>query len=332
MPSTPAPKPSGYYTPRPSNPYLAYEGDALDDEEGQDAQLPVGAVAPVPVVPTQRRATPREMPRRSSPSADPGAPLKGTPTQPQAPRQRPGADERLAAAERARAAHDAQGVYGTYGAYGASPYAPDPYAAAAPRRKRPVSERKLRFWKWYRTLPIVALILAGAVSYVVNAGLFGLREWLYPLDYESAIAQAAEEWDIDPLLLASIIRTESGWDPGAISDAGAVGLMQLMPETAAELAERGLVDPSVFDPENLTDPATNIAYGAAYLAYCLQNTQSLDQAIAAYNAGVGAAQDWASSGSSFLESIAYPETTSYLERVQSALRTYEETYPEGVRP
>lgn len=174
------------------------------------------------------------------------------------------------------------------------------------------------------------MLIAAGASAAVNYGLFGIRELLYPIHYEDAIEEAAAQWGIDPLLVASIIRTESGWDANAISKAGAVGLMQLMPETAQELAERGLVDPSTFSPDNLDDPLTNIAYGTAYLAYCLQNTDDLEQAIAAYNAGVGAAQEWASEPSAFADAIKYPETTSYLERVQSALENYLSIYPDGI--
>ncbi len=343
----------GYWHPSAENPYLGLEGDALDDDV--DAPAPAQSTAPAPTrpsvpaeagveaplpVPTMRRPAAHEIPRRSSPMAAPAAssgavgaaPAGSASSNPYVqpapyatPTPLPTDRDRLARAEAARAAHDARGGY--------APYAPAhaaPAPAAPPRARRSVPARKLRFWKWYRTLPIVVMLIAGFASLVVNYGLFGVRELLYPLHYEDAIEESAEAWGIDPLLVASVIRTESGWDASAISDVGAVGLMQLMPETAAELAERGLVDPSLFDPANLTDPVTNIAYGTAYLAYCVQNTGSLEEAIAAYNAGIGAANAWASTPSSFVESIEYPETTSYLERVLSALGAYTETYPEGV--
>ncbi len=330
-----------YWKPNADNPYLGLEGDALEDDEGEELVAPssevtrLASATPLPV-PTLRRPEARELPRRSSPYATahqhaPQGAAYGPANQP-SPAARPKTSaQRLAAAEAARARHDAGGAY----AYGYAPQGPAypagrPSAAQAPRARRGVPARKLRFWKWYRTLPIVVMLIAAGASFAVNYGLFGIREWLYPIHYEDAIEETAEKWGIDPLLVASIIRTESSWDPEAISKAGAVGLMQIMPETAQELAERGLVDPSAFSPENLEDPLTNIAYGTAYLAYCLENTANVEQAIAAYNAGIGAAREWASEPSAFEDAIKYPETTSYLERVQSALSNYLEIYPDGL--
>ncbi len=339
----------GYWQPREGNPYLHLEGDALEVEDDRDEspqpsleETRMATAAPLPV-PTMHRPKARELPRRSSPYADarPNArpdaysdALAQGADRGSAHRDRPSAPpmtsaQRLAAAEAARARHDAAGAYG-YGYRESIPAPQRPSAAQAPRARQAVPARKLRFWKWYRTLPILVMLVAAAASAAVNYGLFGIREWLYPIHYESAIEDAAEQWGVDPLLVASIIRTESGWNADAISKAGAVGLMQLMPETAQELADRGLVDPSAFSPQNLQDPATNIAYGTAYLAYCLQNTDGLDQAIAAYNAGLGAAQQWASEPSAFEDAIKYPETTSYLERVQSALANYLRIYPDGI--
>jgi hypothetical protein len=94
------------------------------------------------------------------------------------------------------------------------------------------------------------------------------------LPYRQAIERAARTNDLDPLLLAAIVQTESDFDPKAVSRAGASGLMQLMPAAAAD---RGVRD--VFDPED------NLRGGAAHLRIMLDRFQSLTLALAAYNAG-----------------------------------------------
>jgi soluble lytic murein transglycosylase-like protein len=94
------------------------------------------------------------------------------------------------------------------------------------------------------------------------------------LPYRQAIEAAARANDLDPLLLAAIVQTESDFDPEAVSRAGASGLMQLMPAAAAD---RGVHD--VFDPED------NLRGGAAHLRIMLDRFRSLTLALAAYNAG-----------------------------------------------
>lgn len=94
---------------------------------------------------------------------------------------------------------------------------------------------------------------------------------------EQIIQQAAASHDMDPELIRSVIRTESAFDPKAKSPAGAQGLMQLMPDTAAEL---GVTDP--FDPEQ------NVMAGTRYLRQLLDRYDGdLDHALAAYNWGMG---------------------------------------------
>jgi len=104
--------------------------------------------------------------------------------------------------------------------------------------------------------------------------------------YDALIAEAARRHGLDPRLLKAVIAAESGFDPEARSPRGAIGLMQLMPSTAAELGVRG----------KLTDPAVNIAAGAAYLALLRrvaaarfgegENPRLLrGRIVAAYNAG-----------------------------------------------
>lgn len=117
--------------------------------------------------------------------------------------------------------------------------------------------------------------------------------------YITANAQAA---GIDPALVEAIIANESGFDPKATSRAGARGLMQLMPETAASL---GVLDPY--------DPAQNVRGGTRYLRSLLDRFGDLELAVAAYNAGAGAVERYGGIPP-------YPETQNYVRHVLSRYR------------
>jgi soluble lytic murein transglycosylase-like protein len=122
-------------------------------------------------------------------------------------------------------------------------------------------------------------------------------EPISPEQIEPMIAGSAAEWDVDPALVRALIHQESGFRPCAVSPRGALGLMQLMPETTALL---GVADP--FDPEQ------NVRSGVQYLRQMLdqfQNDASL--ALAAYNAGPSKVEDGSAAG--------LPETQHYVERI-----------------
>jgi soluble lytic murein transglycosylase-like protein len=114
--------------------------------------------------------------------------------------------------------------------------------------------------------------------------------------WAGAIDAAATTAGVDPRLLAAITQAESGFNPGALSSAGAVGLTQLMPGTASGLG----VDP--------TDPVANLDGGGRYLAGQLDSFGRVDLAVAAYNAGPGAVRQAGGVPD-------YPETQAYVRRV-----------------
>lgn len=193
--------------------------------------------------------------------------------------------------------------------------------------------RNARFFRWYRIVPItiMALMLALAIG-VDYMPLDMVRSLFFPVSYAERIDDAAERYGVDEHLIAAIIRCESGWNDTAQSSAGAVGLMQIMPDTAKGLTENALVDTNRFDPNNLTDPATNIEYGTALLSHLQSQLDTTDEVIVAYNAGLGTVLQWTenSDGSDFRDAIAYPETLHYLDRVNEALRQYSKYYPNGL--
>ena len=138
--------------------------------------------------------------------------------------------------------------------------------------------------------------------------------------YQSQVARFAEDFDIDPALVYAIIKVESNFKKDAVSSAGAIGLMQIIPSTAkwiaGELGEN-------FDKENLFDPETNIKYGCFYLNYLYSKFEKMSAVLCAYNAGESVAIFWVDeSGEIDEDKITYPETKNYLKKVQSYYKVY----------
>lgn len=152
---------------------------------------------------------------------------------------------------------------------------------------------------------------------------------LYPLEYTDEISDAAARHEVNPYWICAMIKCESSWDPDATSSAGAMGLMQVQPETAADLVAWGLVDGNVYSPDNLYDPETNIEFGTAYLRYLVERYHQMQPAIAAYNAGPGNVDEWLAQSDNVVEAIDFEETSNYLTRVEDAKAHYEEMYPDA---
>lgn len=145
---------------------------------------------------------------------------------------------------------------------------------------------------------------------------------IFPWPNRAAVTAEAEEFGVDALLLAALVRQESVFDVEALSPAGARGLAQLLPSTAALLA-RGL--DVTFYPDWITVPDLNLHLGAAHLAELLKQFGRVDAAIAAYNAGPVPVRRWlvragAADPDRFIELIPYAETRGY---VRSLLRNRE---------
>ncbi|MBR3328452.1 MAG: lytic transglycosylase domain-containing protein [Atopobiaceae bacterium] len=196
-----------------------------------------------------------------------------------------------------------------------------------------VNTSNARFWRWYRTLPILLMTAMLVLSLTVGfLPLDIVRGLFFPVNYAERIDDAAARHNVDPHLVAAVIKCESGWNENAQSRAGAVGLMQVMPDTAKSVSETGAVDTKKYSPSNLTDPATNIEYGSALLSYLQENLSTTNEVIAAYNAGLSTVQGWLANSdtNNVVDEITYPETRHYVERVNEALRQYQQYYPDGM--
>ena len=150
---------------------------------------------------------------------------------------------------------------------------------------------------------------------------------LYPMKYQQQVDRAAETYNLEKSLIYAVIRTESHFDPEAESHVGAVGLMQLMPESFEWL--QGLRGQKL-DISELNNPDVNIDYGCYLLRYFYDYYGSEETAVAAYNAGfvVG---DWLkdpnySSDGKSLDAIPYGETERYVEKVMKAKKMYKKLY------
>ena len=152
---------------------------------------------------------------------------------------------------------------------------------------------------------------------------------LYPEAFFSLVRQDARANRLDPYLVMALIREESGFNPKATSGAGARGLMQLLPKTARDLAREGRGPrrrPRAAG--NLNDPNYNLRAGCHYLAEMVQEFNgSLEQALAAYNAGPDRVRQWLAGRSfpepaAFVESIPFAETRAYVEAVLRDAEVY----------
>jgi soluble lytic murein transglycosylase len=173
------------------------------------------------------------------------------------------------------------------------------------------------------------LVLAGVILVVaLGAALFYAEEtqpaWYarlrYPLEYEHILRGHAENYDLDPALLAAVVYRESKFDPDARSSSGAVGLMQLLPETAKGIALH--TGGSRFRVSDLYDPEINVRYGAFYLRRLMRKYGDQRLALAAYNAGQTNVDEWLASGGG----IRFPETRQYVDEVLEARDIYSRAY------
>ncbi|MEC9306372.1 MAG: transglycosylase SLT domain-containing protein, partial [Pseudomonadota bacterium] len=162
---------------------------------------------------------------------------------------------------------------------------------------------------------------ARLVQTTIAGEMWDALEWRFPPAYRDDFLAWGHQTGVDPYLLMAITRRESAYNPVALSPAGARGLMQLMPGTAAQVSRQlGLNDPG---PYGVLEPELNIRLGSTYLRDKLERYQGNRlAATAAYNAGPGRVDQWLGSNSMesfdlFVESIPFRETRDYVQAVLS---------------
>ena len=148
----------------------------------------------------------------------------------------------------------------------------------------------------------------------------------YPLEYEHIIRAHAANYDLDAALLAAVVYAESRFDPTARSDAGAVGLMQLLPKTAKGIALRTGGDRFVV--ADLLEPEINVRYGSWYLHHLRDRYGETRLVLAAYHAGQGNVDDWLERGGE----LEFPETREYVDEVTRLRVVYARAYDAELAP
>jgi soluble lytic murein transglycosylase len=168
---------------------------------------------------------------------------------------------------------------------------------------------------------LVLLAAAGVgVAYVQETQPPWYERLRYPLSYEQIVRGHARNYDLDPALLAAVIYRESKFDAGARSSSGAIGLMQLLPETAKGIALH--TGGSRFVVSDLYNPEINVRYGAFYLRRLLTKYGDTKLALAAYNAGQANVDSWRAQG----KGIVFPETREYVDSVLETRDIYADAY------
>ena len=179
-------------------------------------------------------------------------------------------------------------------------------------------------------------LLTALPQAAIEAAPADLLRLAYPVDYAQLMQSTAERTHVSPLLLAALIRQESFFDPRAGSSAGALGLTQVIPSTAQEIAaDLGLE--AEFSDQDLLRPAISILFGAHYFSEQLEAFDGrLAPALAAYNGGPGNASRWLEAAAEdedlFLEEISFDQTRAYVKLVTENLVAYQALYGSALIP
>ena len=201
--------------------------------------------------------------------------------------------------------------------------------------RRRASRRRRRLRLVAVGVVVVSLVALGIWLVAVRTVVPGVTAQLNPIKYKSEITRVADKYEVDPYLVAAVARTESNFNPQAVSKVGAVGVMQIMPDTAVWITKldswKGKAHP------DLNAPADNLELGACYLAFLLREfDQSPRAAVAAYNAGQGAVSNWLADVNGkqpgakttlALSDIPFGETRAFVQRVERYRSLFRQVHP-----
>ncbi|MFF2910225.1 lytic transglycosylase domain-containing protein [Paenibacillus sp. NPDC057934] len=182
---------------------------------------------------------------------------------------------------------------------------------------------------WLRKKRVLLLLFIGFTG-ILFLGT-NWMSWFYPIHYKEEIRKHSTTYEIDPFLVAAIIRVETNFKTGKESKKGAIGLMQLMPDTAKWAMEKAKL-PDVSLERLKHEPSVNIELGAWYLSSLSRQFDGNRTAvIAAYNAGPGNVQNWLKQGTwdgteDNVKDIPFGETRHYVQRVIYYYNQYTDIY------
>ena len=179
------------------------------------------------------------------------------------------------------------------------------------------------------TVIILLAVAAIGIGFLADFIITCFEKDAYPREYAEYVDVYAEAYGVPETLIYAVIRTESSFDSGAVSSAGAIGLMQMMPVTFEWLTDEILFEH--LEGGMLYDPETNIKYGTYLLSRFYDRYGDWDLALAAYNGGPGNVDEWLedpayADGEGGLKKIPFRETRQYVKKINDARATYERLY------
>lgn len=200
----------------------------------------------------------------------------------------------------------------------------------APLRRVRAARRRRQRRRTLLTIFASALIVLIALGAWALLGRDGADLSRYPMTYAPEIRAAAAEFSLDPAYVASVVLAESSFDAEAVSSAGAIGLMQIMPATGEWIA--GKLEDEPFDVQRLYQPEVNLRYGCWYLRFLLDRYDGdMYTASTAYHQGQGRVDQWLedpqySQDGRTLTAISSAVTDTYVNRIMESYANYQELY------
>lgn len=159
-----------------------------------------------------------------------------------------------------------------------------------------------------------------------------IQRIFYPKSYEEFVSMYSDEYGVDENLVFAVIKAESNFQEDAVSHKDALGLMQIMKETAEDVARKYNIEIDFNNSEReILNVQNNIKIGTKYLAVLLEKYKNIEVAVAAYNAGIGTVDNWIEKGiiksdGSDIENIPYKETNNYVRKILRNYKIYQDLY------
>lgn len=154
----------------------------------------------------------------------------------------------------------------------------------------------------------------------------------YPLKYSENVEKYAKEYNVEESLIFALIKAESNFKEEAVSHKDAIGLMQIMEETAIDVAKKYDININENNTkEEILNTDNNINIGTKYLSVLLEKYKNVEVAVAAYNAGIGTVDKWIEQGiirddGTDIENVPYKETNNYVRKILVNYKMYKELY------